>query len=168
VTRHSAITLQNNGGANCFVFNNSSVFFNFQTANLSVRQLDGSSIAAAGFGGVAIRPPNSLHILALWPSYYVPTAPQNMFSPNTLKHYLLLPSVTTEHTSHPNVTLPSDIIIYFPSIPTTVATSGLDFFHADVVKPTFSPPVPLSPKTAHPAIENYSKAPWNTRALMHQ
>jgi hypothetical protein len=128
------------GGANCFIFNDSSIFWNFQTANVSVRQLGGSSIAAAGFGVIIVRPPNSLHLLAPWHSYYFPTALKHIFYLNALKHYLLLPSVTSDHTSYVKVTLPSDAIIHVPSIPTNVVTSGLDFFHADVMKPSFPLP----------------------------
>jgi hypothetical protein len=60
-------------------------------------QLDGSQVSAKGYGGMVIRPPKSTHLLALWPSYYYPSAPQNAFSPNAIKHYLHLPSVITEH-----------------------------------------------------------------------
>jgi hypothetical protein len=149
---NSTITLQNDGGANFFIFNDSSAFWNFQAAKLSVRQIDRSSIAASGFGVVAIHPPISLHLLALWPSYYFTTAPQYRVSSNALNHYLILPSVTTKHTSHLNVTLSSDIVIHFPSIPSTVVTSGLDFFHADVVKPSHSPLTSMHSMTVLPAI----------------
>jgi hypothetical protein len=74
-----------------------------------------------------------------------------MFSPNALKHYFLLPSVTTEHTSHLNITLPSTVVIRFPSITTTVTSSGLDYFSATVVQPPHPTP---SPTLIHPPIVN--------------
>jgi hypothetical protein len=106
----------------------------YQLASLSVHQLDGSSITAAGFGVVIIHPPNSSHLLTLLPSYYLPAAPHHTFSPNALKHYFLPPLVVTKHTSCLSIMLLSKIDLHFPSIPSTVVTSGLDFFHAEGVK----------------------------------
>jgi hypothetical protein len=34
-----------------------------------MKQLDGYTVLAQGYGVVVVRPPNSLHVLALWPSY---------------------------------------------------------------------------------------------------
>jgi hypothetical protein len=81
-----------------------------------------------------IRPPNSSYLLTLLPSYYLPAAPHHTFSLNALKHYLLLPLFATKHTRRLSIMLLSKIDLHFPSIPSTVVTSGLDFFHAEGVK----------------------------------
>jgi hypothetical protein len=112
----SLVQIQNYGGANCFIFHDSAVFWNLHHTPLSVKQLDGSTVPSKGYGVVIIQPINSLHLLALWPSYYYPNAPQRTFSPNAIAHYLLLPSGITSHASHLNITFPSAVILHFPSL----------------------------------------------------
>jgi hypothetical protein len=92
-------------------------------------------VLAQGYGVIVIRPINSPRVLALWPSYYYPNAPQNNVSPNDIKHNLLLLSVITSHTSHINIKFPSHVTLQFTSIPFIVSSSGLDLFEAGIVKP---------------------------------
>jgi hypothetical protein len=48
------IVLHNDGGANCFIFNDPALFWRLKNSSLSIRQLDGSHITADGFGVVVI------------------------------------------------------------------------------------------------------------------
>jgi hypothetical protein len=114
---------------------------------------------------VVIRPPGSNHMFALWPSYYYLDAPQNTFSPNAIKHYLLLPSVITEHTHHLMITLQSSISLKFPSLPSIAESIGIDFFKVDIIQPL--------PSSSHKStallqpIVNYATGPTLSRALIH-
>jgi hypothetical protein len=102
--------MHNNGGYTCFIFNDFELFWTLTPSSFSVRQVDGSHITAEGSGVVIIHPLGSHHLLALWPSCYYPTAPQHKFSPNAIKHYLLLHLVQTEHASHLRITV--DVLTY--------------------------------------------------------
>jgi hypothetical protein len=145
--------MHNDGGANCFIFNDLELFWTITPSSVSVRQLDGSHITAEGSGVVIIRPPGAQHLLALWPSYYYPSAPQHTFSPNAIKHYLLLPSVQTEHASHLRITVDPIIQLNFLSLPTELHSTGLDFFRAEVVLPLMVSAAPttvtLPPRAAY-------------------
>jgi hypothetical protein len=166
VSVRSTIAMQNDGGANCFIFNDAQAFWSITYTSLSVRQLDGSQILAQGYSAVVIQPPKSIHMLALWPSYYYPSAQQNTCSPNDFKHYLHLPSVITEHTKHLSLTLHSSVVLQFLSLPDISPSSGIDFFNVNIVKPT-SPSIYPHPNIL-PPVANYSRAPIITRALLHQ
>jgi hypothetical protein len=67
VSVRSTIAMQNDGGANCFIFNDAQTFWSITYASLSVRQLDGSQVLAKGYGVMVIRPAKSTHMLVLWP-----------------------------------------------------------------------------------------------------
>jgi hypothetical protein len=155
--------MQNDGGANCFIFNNPKVLWILQYTPLSVRKLDDTSISAQGYGVIIIRPANSNRMFALRPSYYFPANPHNTFSPKAIKNYLLLPSVVTNHTIYLSITLASSVALHFQALPNIVESSGLDFFTANIIHP----PVSTSPLIPPPVV-NYSKAPLVTRALLHQ
>jgi hypothetical protein len=157
----------NDGGANCFIVNNSSYFWRLHSTSVAVRQLDGSTIQASGFGIIIIRPPTESVLIALWPCYLYPSAPQCTFSPTALKHYLQLPSVITEHTVHLAISLADDLVIRFPSCPHQVKDSCLDYFSAEIMIPCpqTSPSVPIQ---CAPPLACFSKAPTLTRALLLQ
>jgi hypothetical protein len=155
VSVHLTVTMQNDGGAKCFIFTDPKVFLNLQYTPLLVRQLDGSTVSAKGYYMVVIRTPGSEHMLVLWPSYYYPEAPHNTFSPNSIKHYLLLPSVITEHTQHLTITLQSSISLQFPSLTSIVESSGLDLFNFEITPPHNLP--------SH----QHSFSPLCTRRIVH-
>jgi hypothetical protein len=56
----------NDGGANCFIVNNSYYFWRLHSTSVAVSQLDGSTIQASGFGIIVIRPPTESILIALW------------------------------------------------------------------------------------------------------
>jgi hypothetical protein len=163
--------MHNDGGVNCFIFNDPKLFWSLHPTSISVRQLDGSHISANGCGIVVIRPSGPSQLLALWPSCLYPAAPKNILSPNTTKHYLLLHSVRTDHTSSlQQVSIKPTINIKFPSLPTDLKTTGLDFFRTGVVVP---PKIRSVAAVQHLTVQLpprvvYSKASIMTRALMHQ
>jgi hypothetical protein len=130
-----------------------------------VQTFDGSTVLAQGYGMVVIHLPGSEHMLALWPSYYYPEVPHNTFSLNAIKHYLLLPSVITEHTHHLTITLHSSISLQFPSLPSVVESSGLDFFNIEIIHPP--PSSSQSSAVLHPIVR-YANGPSLSRALIHQ
>jgi hypothetical protein len=105
------------------------------SSTLAVIHLDGSCIHAAGSGVVIIRPPGDSQLLALWLSYYYPLSPQHTFPPNSIKHYLQIPSVFTEHSSRLNITITPEINIKFQSFPAQLKTTGLEYFQAEVIHP---------------------------------
>jgi hypothetical protein len=76
----STIVLHNDGGVNCFIFNDAQLFWILHPTYLSIWQVNGSHIYADGCGIVVIHPPGWSQLLALWPSYLYPDAPQKMFS----------------------------------------------------------------------------------------
>jgi hypothetical protein len=115
--------LHNDGGANCFIFNDPKVFWTMTSSSLSVQQLDGSSITVVGTEVFVIHP-----LLALWPSFYYPMVPQHTFSPNAIKHYLQIPLVQMEHASHLQITMSSEIQLKFPSLPVELQATGFNFF----------------------------------------
>jgi hypothetical protein len=88
---YSTIVLHNDGGANCFIFNDHKLFWAMIPSTLSVIKLDGSSIKAAGSGVVVIRPPGGSQLLVLGPSYNYHSAPQHTLSPNAKNNYLQIP-----------------------------------------------------------------------------
>jgi hypothetical protein len=133
------IVLHNGCGANCFIFKYPSLFWALDTYSLSVRKLDGSLVTVEVFGVIVLRPPGSSQCIALWPSYYIPKAPHHTFSPNAIKYYLSVPSVITEHTDFLSVTISDDVTIRFPSLPSVLKMTGLDFFRAEVFLPPLRP-----------------------------
>jgi hypothetical protein len=158
--------MHRDGGANCFIFNDLDFLWTITPSSLSIRQLDGSHITAEGSGVVIIRPPGAHPLLALWPSYYYPSAPHHAFSPNAINNYLLFTSVHEEHTSHLRITVYTIIQLNFRSLPTELHSTGLDLFRAEVVLPTLALSAPNT-VTLHPRAA-YSRAPLMTRALIHQ
>jgi hypothetical protein len=140
-------------------------------STLAAQQLYGSYIKAAGSGVVVIRPPGGSQLLALWPSYYYPTAPQHTFSPNAIKKYLQIPPVCTEHASHLIITITPEIKIKFPSLPAEIESTGLEYFRAEVVHPPAllsSSTTVYQPNGTLVPVAVYSKAPVMTHALLHQ
>jgi hypothetical protein len=147
----------------------------FITPLFRVKQLDGSTVPAQGYGVIVIQPINKLHLLALWHSYYNNNAPQYTFSPNAIKHYLLLPSVITSHTNNLNIIFPSDVILNFLSIPYIVSSIGLDFFYVDIIKPKYISQPPIDPvvrvkqhPSTLPPIAMYVNPTKIIRVILHQ
>jgi hypothetical protein len=139
-------------------------------SNLSFRQLDGSSIKAAGLGVVVIRPPGASQLLAMWPSYYYPSAPQHNPPLNAINHYLQISLMYMEHALHLCVTVTPAIKLKFSLLPTELAAAGLDYFRAEVVLPpplSSHRPTEASHLQILPRHVEYSKAPVMTHALMH-
>jgi hypothetical protein len=106
-------------------------------------------------------------LIALWPCYFYPSAPQCTFSPTAFKHYLQLPSVITEHTVHLAISLTDDMVIRFPSCPHQVKDECLDYFSAKIMIPC-PPKSPSVPVQCATPVVYFSKAPTLTRALLHQ
>jgi hypothetical protein len=109
----------NDGGANCFISNNITHFVSYLPQKLSIRQLDGSTATASGFGLKLIQHSSGI-VLPLWPTYFMPSQQQCTFSPTALKYYLKLPSVQTHHLDTLHITTTTGTTITFPSIPTYI------------------------------------------------
>jgi hypothetical protein len=160
------IVFHNDGGANCFIVNNSSYFWRLHSTSVAVRQVNGSTIQASGFGIIIICPPTESVLIALWPCYLYPSAPQCTFSLTAFKHYLQIPSVITEHTVHLAISLTDDLVIRFPSCPHQVKDSRLDYFSAEIMIPCPQTSPSVSIQCA--PLVCFSKAPTLTRTLLHQ
>jgi hypothetical protein len=103
------------------------------------------------------------------------SAPQNTFSPNTIKHYLFLYTVN-HHSAHQSSHhyIPSAVTLHFPSLPSILSASGLYFFEADIIQPNsvsqppFDPVVRLAQNPyTFPSSSLYVKCAKITRAILH-
>jgi hypothetical protein len=86
--------------------------------SLSVRQLDGSQVLAKVYGVPVTRPTKSTHMLALWSSFYYPSAPPStkyMFT----KCYQALSSSTFSHHGTYQASLNHPPFISVASVPFT-------------------------------------------------
>jgi hypothetical protein len=133
----------NDGGANCFITNNLQHFTHYTPRPLRIKQLDGSTVSALGFGLKLIQCPTTKIILPLWPTYYMPSNLQCTFSPTALKYYLHLPTVTTNHLKSLLIVTSTGVEISFPSLPHYATTKLLDYHHFIIVQPHHTPVVCL-------------------------
>ncbi len=152
---------------NCFICNDISHFTSFTSKPLRVKQLNGSTVPALGYGLKLIQCPSSLHIIPLWPTYYMPSNPQCTFSPTALKHYLPFQSVCTTHLHSLSLVTSDGVKLSFPSLPDHARHQLLDYHRFIVVHPT--QPLPSSPTNPSKPIaaSATSEAPL-TRDILHQ
>ena len=71
-------------------------FYQYKQQSIPIQQVSGNSAQALGYGLVLVRIPNTSTIIPLWPTYYMPSNPQNTLSPTAIKHYNKYRSVTIE------------------------------------------------------------------------
>jgi len=139
-------------------------YTSFIAKQLQVRQLNGSTVKALGYGLKLIQCPTTKIVLPLWPTYYMPSNPQCTFSPTALKHYLHF-NVITHHLTTLSITTTTGHTLVFPSINPHKTNQLLDYHQFVVVRP-----INLStPRTLPIPIINSatSEAPLN-RLLVHQ
>jgi hypothetical protein len=103
----------NDGGANCFITNDISHFTSYLSKPLQVKQLNGSTVKALGYGLKLVQCPTTSTIIPLWPTYYMPTNPQFTFSPTALCHYLNY-KIVTNHLDHLSITTNTGKQLHFP------------------------------------------------------
>ena len=152
----------NDGGANCFISNDLSHFTSYTPRPLQIKQLDGSKASALGFGLKLIQCPTTKSILPLWPTYYMPSNPQCTFSPTALKHYLHLPTVTTNHL-HSLVIVTSDgLEISFPSLKQYATTKLLDYHRFHIIRPCNTSVIPF------PSVSSATTETRINRNILHQ
>jgi len=131
---------------------------------LYVRQLNGSTVQAHGYGLKLIQCPTTHVIIPLWATYYIPSNPQCTFSPTALKHYLHF-DVTTKHLDSLSITTTAGHHLIFPSLQPFTTKQLLDYHRFIIVRPLLSSkPRTLSSPIVHSAT---SEAPL-TRLLAHQ
>jgi hypothetical protein len=73
----------------------------------------------------------------------MPSNPQCTFSPTALKHYLHLPTVTTNHLKSLLIVTSTGVEISFPSLPHYATTKLLDYHHFNIVRPHHTPVIRL-------------------------
>ena len=123
----------NDGGANCFISNNINHFTNFIAKPILVKQLNGSTVKAIGYGLKLLQCPATKTIIPLWPTYYMPTNPQNTFSPTALQHYLHY-KIVTIHLDSLSITTSNGTKLIFPSVKTHSLNQLLDYHQFTIVK----------------------------------
>jgi len=153
----------NNGGANCFISNNINHFTSFIAKPLLVKQLNGSTVKAIGYGLKLLQCPATKTIIPLWPTYYMPTNPQNTFSPTALRHYLHY-KIVTVHLDSLSITTSNGTKLIFPSVKTHSLNQLLDYHQFTVVKPISSKKLDFYKPIANSAT---SESPLS-RLLLHQ
>jgi hypothetical protein len=124
----------NDGGANCFISNDISHFTSYITKALHVKQLNGTTVKALGYGLKLIQCSITNTIIPLWPTYYIPTNLQCTFSPTALQHYLHY-KIITEHLDSLLITTSTGITLRFPSLQQHSNQQILDYHEFYVVKP---------------------------------
>jgi len=154
----------NDGGANCFITNDMSHFTSFIPRNLQVRQLNGSTATAHGYGLKLIQCQTTKTIIPLWPTYFMPSNPQCTFSPTALKHYLCF-NVTTKHLESLSITTSTGTCLVYPSIHQHKHSQLLDYHKFTVVRP-----INCSKPTTNsfPIAKSATSEPTLDRLLIHQ
>ena len=92
----NSIQLQIDGGSNDHVLTCKEDFLIYKRNTINIQQLSGTTTLARGYGLSLIRIPNTSMIIPLWPTYFMPSNPQNTLSQNTLKSYNNFLRVRTE------------------------------------------------------------------------
>jgi hypothetical protein len=125
----------NDGGANCFISNSLDHFVSLFRTPLHIKQLDGSSTLALGYGLKLIQCQKTGVIIPLWPCYYMPNNSHCTFSPTALKHYLKFPTVVTNHLDSLSIVTTTGTTITYPSIVTYRQGQLLDYHLFHVARP---------------------------------
>jgi hypothetical protein len=154
----------NGGGANCFITNDLGHFTSYISKPIHVKQLNGSTIKALGYGLKLIQCPKSMIILPLWPTYFMPANPQYTFSPTALCHYLQY-KITTEHLTCLSIVTSSGTTLQFPSIQHNVNDQLLDYHLFNIVKPKTSI---CNPPLVSPIGNGATSEASLNRLLVHQ
>jgi len=123
----------NDGGANCFITNDINHFTSYLQNPIYVKQLNGSTVQALGYGLKLVQCPTTKVIIPLWPTYFMPNNPQCTFSPTALRHYLQY-TITTEHLASLSIVTSTGIKLKLPSINIDSKHHLLDYHLFNIVK----------------------------------
>jgi hypothetical protein len=130
---------------------------------LQVKQLNGSTAKALGYGMKLLQCPTTKFIILLWPTYFMPDNPQCTFSPTALRHYLHY-TITTVHLDSLMITTSTGVNLQFPSLKDHSANQLLDYHNFIVVCPKATKPVNLH----QPIVNSATSESPLTRVLVHQ
>jgi len=99
-----------------------------------VKQLNGSTVKAFGYGVKLLQCPVTKTTIPLWPTYFMPSNSQCTFSPTALRHYLHY-WVTTTHLDSLTIITSDGKTLHFPSVKDHSTNQLLDYHKFTVVKP---------------------------------